>query len=108
MNKDMKAARVAMRYHIARYESPELVLDYDFDSLLGPFPNKISTINPSPAAKSHRRRKRARQRNASPLREDILLQQMKDSTLRTTLGILYGWHDDHGLLSDPGYYSVAG
>ncbi len=97
----MKAARAAMRYHIARYESPELVLDYDLDSLLGLFPNTISTINPTSVAKSHQRRTRARQ-------EEILLQQMEDSTLRTTLGILYGWDDDHGLLSDPGYYSATG
>ena len=99
VNEDMKAARAAMRYHVERYENPEFVSDSDLDSLLGLFPSTTSV------AKSYRRRKRAPHRKPGLLREKVLVQRAKDSTSRATLGILYEWLSEHGLLSGPGYYS---
>ena len=104
----MKAARAAMRYHIAGYDNSELALDSDLDSLLGRFPNTISTIYPTSVAKSYRRRKCALHRNPGPLREKVIVQQAKDSTSRAPLGILYEWLNEYGLLSNPGYYSGTG
>ncbi len=90
----MKAARAAMRYHIARYDNSELVLDSDLDSLLGRFPNTVSTIYPTSVAKSYRRRKCAPHRNPGPA---------KDSTSTAPLGILYEWLNEYGLISNPRY-----
>ena len=105
INEDMKAARAAMRYHFARNDNPELGLGHDLDSLLGHFPNTISTIYPNSVAKSYRRRKRALHRNPGLLRKKVLVQQVKESTSRAPLGILYEWLDEHGLLSNHGYNS---
>lgn len=105
VNEDMEAARAAMRYHVARYEDPGFVSDSDLDSLLSLFPSTIRTIYPKSVAKSSRRRKRALHRKPGPRREKVPVQQDKDSTPRATLGILYEWLGEHGLLSGPGYYS---
>ena len=105
VNEDMKAARAAMRYHVERYENPEFVSDSDLDSLLGLFPNTSSTIYPTSAAKSYRRRNRAPHRKPGLLRDKVLVQQAKHFTSRATLEILYEWLSEHGLLSGPGYYS---
>ena len=101
VNEDMKAARVAMRYHVERYENPEFFSESDLDSLLDLFPNTSSTIYPTSVAKSYRRRKRAPHRKTGVLREKVLVQRAKDSTSRATLGILYEWLSEHGLLSGP-------
>ena len=92
-----------MRYHIARHDNPELVLDSDLDSLLGHFPHTTCTIYPNSVTKSNRRRKRALHKNPGPLWEKAQAQQAKESTSRAPLGILYEWLDEHGLLIDPGY-----
>lgn len=105
VNEDMKAARAAMRYHVERHESSEVMSDSDLDSLLGLFPNTSSTSYPTSVANSYRRRKGAPYRKPGPLREKVLGQRAKDSTSRATLGILYEWLSEHGLLSGPGYYS---
>ena len=105
VNEDMKAARAGMRYHVERYEDAEFVSDYNLDSLLGLFPNTISTIYPFSVAKSYRRRRRALRRKPGPLREKVLVQQAEDSASTATLGILYDWLSEHGLLSGPSHYS---
>ena len=105
VNEDMKPARAAMRYHIAGYDNPELVSGSDLDSMLGHFPNTSSTIYPNSVAKSYRRRKRAPHRNPVLLRKKVLVQQVKESTSKAPLAILYEWLNEHGLLSNHTYNS---